>query len=141
MIVPYDDSFPELEETFSVNIKIHSSVNEAVKNFATVNTSSSQCNVTIIRNDHPFGVFQLMTNNQNITNAVLLTEPLNVSVQEEISLLNLYVVRVFGYEGIFYFIQLFLHCSHPIIVCSFYHKTISFFLNSYFLIFSCSIVG
>ncbi|XP_047139693.1 adhesion G-protein coupled receptor V1 isoform X1 [Hydra vulgaris] len=97
-ITPYDDSLPELDETFFVNIRIHSVVDQPVKSFAMVNFS--QCNITINKSDHPFGIFQIIT--PNINSAVLLSKPLNVSIKEEITFLSLYIVRVIGFEGSVY---------------------------------------
>ena len=108
-ITPADDKLPEKDEQFIIGIMILSDgvldANSTTMG-AIVNTSQWQCRVTITQNDYPFGVLQLMG---HIPRTFIhpLSDPVNISVEEKFSDINIYIIRAQGTEGIRFLMQLF----------------------------------
>ena len=99
-----DDSVPEVNESFDLNlvsaVSTDGTVSSTPTSGASIKSDASKCNVTILANDNPNGVFQIMASRPNGTGFISpLSVPQSFNVPEEIGRVNLYVVRAQGVQG------------------------------------------
>ena len=104
VIRPYDDTVPELDEKFELQltsaVSLDGSVSSTPRSGATIKPNSNKCNVTISANDNPYGMLQIMPTKPTGSGIIQpLLMPLSVNVYEESGNVTLYVVRAQGVQG------------------------------------------
>ncbi|KAK3711281.1 hypothetical protein QZH41_004331 [Actinostola sp. cb2023] len=106
-ISPRDDQFPELDEKFVLKLVSAASndgkTSSTPTSGASVDPNFTEINITVTKNDYPYGLLQFM-DTVPAANATILpaVEGYRKSVRESSGTVDLIVVRAQGVEGMFF---------------------------------------